>query len=341
MRIVVLHSDVGADAPPDELETLTTADAVARALRNTGHFAALAPFPASLEGVRKILDAVRADAVFNMVESVFGQDSLAAMAPSIFERLSISYTGSAAAPIALAGDKPLAKRVLRAAGLPTPDWSEPPSWDGLEGATPYIVKSATEDASLGLDDGALVRGRMALSERFRHARELHGGRWFAEAYVEGREFNVALLEDQGGLRALPIPEMCFEDWPAMKPRIVGYRAKWEEGADEAVKTVRAFGLEQQEPDLARALTDLACEAAHLFGIGGYARVDFRVDGHGRPTILEINPNPCLEPNSGFAAAARQAGFSYDAMIGSILAAAARRDPTRIYPTFPSQAAPAA
>lgn len=324
MRVLVVHSDVGADARPDDLDTLTSAEAIADALRKQGHIAALAPFAASPEAVRKILDDFRADAVFNMVESVFGQDSLAALAPSIFERIGVPYTGNASAPIAVTGDKPLAKRLMRAAGLPTPDWCEPPAWDGLDDAQTYIVKSATEDASLGLDDGALVQGCEAVIARAERSAKRHRGRWFAEAYIEGREFNVALLEEQGGMRALPVPEMRFQDWPQGKPRIVGYDAKWDEGSDDAVKTVRGFGLEREAPVLARTLSDLALKTAAQFGIGGYARIDFRTDRDGRPFILEINANPCLDPHAGFAAAAAEAGLSYETTIGSILAAATLR-----------------
>jgi D-alanine-D-alanine ligase len=325
MRVLVVHSDVGADARPDDLDTLTSANAVAVALRAQGHTVELAPFSASPDNTRKMLDAFRADVVFNMVESVFGQDSLAAIAPSIFEKIGVPYTGNPSAPIAVTGDKPLAKRLMRAGGLPTPDWSEPPAWDGLDDARTYIVKSATEDASLGLDDAALVRGRTAVIGRADLSARHHHGRWFAEAYVEGREFNVALLEAANGMRALPIPEMRFEDWPAAKPRIVGYSAKWDEGSDDAVKTVRAFGLEREAPALARTLSDLALETARLFGIRGYARVDFRTDLEGRPFILEVNANPCLDPHAGFAAAAAEAGLGYETLIGSILVAARARE----------------
>jgi D-alanine-D-alanine ligase len=322
MRVAIVHSDVGTDAPPDDLDTLIAAESIAAALCAQGHGADLVAFTANPVDLRRRLEG--AEIVFNMVETVFGGDSLASLAPSLFEMLSVPYTGSPAAPMALAADKPLGKRVLRASGLPTPDWSEPPIWVGLDDHRTYIVKSATEDASLGLDDGSVVRGRTAVHARAALAAERHGGRWFAEAYIEGREFNVALLEAGGALRALPIPEMCFEDWPSDKPRIVGYGAKWDGGSEEAVKTVRTFGLERETAELAQMLAELARSAVELFGIRGYARVDFRVDDQGRPFVLEINPNPCLAPDAGFAAAAAQAGFSYGAMIGSILAAALPR-----------------
>jgi len=321
MRILVLHSDVTPDAPPEEQDTLITAVAIGDALRAMGHFAQLAPFTLSPERIRAAVEACRAELVFNLVESVLGQDGLAASAPSILAQLGIAFTGSGAASMAIAGDKPLAKRILRAAGLPTPDWSEPPNWGAIDEARPYIVKSATEDASIGLDDGAVLSGRSAIAARARACAQRHGGRWFAEAYVEGREYNVALVAEKDAMRTLPIPEMRFEDWPERKPRIVGYDAKWKPGSVEASRTVRAFGLERRSPALAASLADLARRAVALFGLRGYARVDFRVTDDGTPAILEVNPNPCLEPEAGFPAAAAAAGLSYGDVLERVLAAA--------------------
>jgi D-alanine-D-alanine ligase len=323
MRVLVLHSDVAANAPPEELDTLIASQAIADALCKLGHTATLAPFVASPDGVRAACREARAEIVFNMVESVYGQDGLAAMAPSILERLAIPYTGSAAAPIALAGNKPLAKRVLRSAGLPTPDWTEPPCWDGLVEDRRYVVKSANEDASLGLDDQAVVIGRQAVDARTRMCMDRFGGSWFAERYVEGREFNVALIEDGGGPRVLPIPEMRFERWPEGHARIIGYRAKWDEESEECARTMRVFGLEDEDAVLAARLGNLAQKVWSLFGMRGYIRVDFRVDDAGNPTILEVNPNPCLEPQVGIAMAAAEAGISYPDLIACILDSAAR------------------
>lgn len=321
MRVLVLHSDVASDAPPEELDTLITSHAIAGALRELGHEAALAPFVASPEGVRAAVRDARADVVFNMVESVFGQDSLAALAPAILENLAIPYTGSASAPIALASNKPLAKRVMRSGGLPTPDWAELPHWEGLGEDRRYVVKAANEDASLGLDDHAVVLGRQAIAARARACMERFGGIWFAEGYIEGREFNVALLEEDGVPRILPIPEMRFEGWPDERPRIIGYSAKWDEESEECAMTARVFGLENDDATLAAQLGELAQKAWHLFGMRAYIRVDFRVDETGCPMILEVNPNPSLEPQVGFAVTAAQAGIAYPDLIARILGSA--------------------
>src|SRR5271156_437293 len=127
MRVLVLHSDVAPDAPADEQDTLIAARAVAAALQERGHHATCAAFvpePA-------LLHDARCDIVFNLVESVFGQGELAGLAPAMLAKAGMRYTGCGAASIALTCDKPRTKRIFRAAGLPTPDWSEPPHWSDI------------------------------------------------------------------------------------------------------------------------------------------------------------------------------------------------------------------
>jgi D-alanine-D-alanine ligase len=315
VRILLLRSDVGADAPPDELDTLTTADAVATALEQKGHAVATRAFVP--DALTATVWETRAELVFNLVESVFGQGDLAGMAAAMLAQRRVPYTGSSAAALASAADKCFTKRVLRASGLPTPDWCEAPHWSGLSEDLAYVVKAVDEDASVGLDDAAVVRGADAVRARAKACGERHGGRWFAEVYCPGREFNVSLIERNCAARVLPIAETKFEGWASDRPLIVGYAAKWYEDSPDCVGTPRAFGVERESPALAEALTSLAMTAWHLLNLQGYARVDFRLDMTGAPTILEANPNPCLEPHAGFAAAAARAGIGYADLVEQI------------------------
>ena len=148
-----------------------------------------------------------------------------------------------------------------------------------------------------------------------------GGDWFAEKFVEGREFNIAVFESRGGPRILPMAEMRFESWPEGKPRIVGYDAKWQEDSTGWAGTVRAFGVERDEPALAAAIAGACRRVWSLFALTGFVRVDFRISEAGIPFILEINANPCISPDAGFAAAAAEAGMAYDDLIAAILDAA--------------------
>ncbi|MGZ5931386.1 MAG: D-alanine--D-alanine ligase family protein [Rhizomicrobium sp.] len=323
MNVLVLHSDVAPNAPPDELDTLVAADAVVAALKMHGHEVSSAAFTSDPDRFERLIDRASADVVFNLVEGINGLGQHAPIAPRMLDDCGAVFTGADAIAMATTNDKPLTKRKLREAGVATPDWTEPQSWRGLKDAT-YIVKSALEDASYGLDDGCVVTGKEKVKIRAADCYLKYGGRWFAEEFIDGREFNIAVLQGPDGPAVLPMAEMVFESWPADRPRIVGYTAKWDDASFESVQTVRHFGVETKEPALAAKLKS-ACEKCwEIFDLAGYARIDFRVTKDGEPLVLEINTNPGIAPDAGFAAAAAQAGMSYDELIERILAAASLR-----------------
>lgn len=333
MRVLVLHSDIGSDPPPDELDTLIAAEAVREALVARGHRVSLAAFTVDQDRFERLLDHEQADVVFNLVEGIGGLGQHAPIAPRMLDEFDAVFTGATAVAMAQTNDKPLTKRKLRAAGIATPDWSEPDAWKGLKDTT-YIVKSALEDASFCLDDFSIVSGREQVKVRAADCYLKHGGRWFAEEFIDGREFNISMLEGPNGLQILPMAEMVFESWPEHRPRIVGYTAKWSEGSLEAIRTVRRFGVEDEELKLAAKMRQACVQSWELFELTGYARVDFRVTPEGDPLVLEINTNPGIAPDAGFAAAAAQAGMGYDEMIARIIDSAVIGSPT-----FSRKAAP--
>jgi D-alanine-D-alanine ligase len=182
-----------------------------------------------------------------------------------------------------------------------------------------------EHGSLGLDENSVV-GAAEVPGAIAERTQRFGAAHFAEEFIEGREFNLSLLEKSGRARVLPIGEIEFEDWRDGAPRIVGYDAKWAPDSEAYTGTPRRFGLEANEPALAARLTQIAQACWDLFGLAGYARVDFRVDAKGEPFVLEVNVNPCLSPDAGFAAAANKAGLTYPELIGRIVEAAPRALP---------------
>jgi D-alanine-D-alanine ligase len=316
--IPIIH---GAPAPdrPDEADTPANAEAIAAALVRQGYAAEIVEIDRDMDTLVPL--AVRSPhVVFNLYEGSRGDPLLAPRPCSALERLGVRFTGASAEALTRTLTKTATKRALRDAGLPTPDWW--PKGVGAEQQVRVIVKSDSEHASYGLDAGSVVPGREAAAEiAARQAR--FGGSFIAEAYVEGREFNVALLETSGGVEVLPVPEITFEGLPAGRPRIVDYEAKWDEASAAYQATTRRFGLARSEPGLDARLRDLALACWRTFDLAGYARVDFRVGADGAPFILEVNPNPCLAPDAGFAAAAAEAGIGYDRLIILIVEAAAR------------------
>lgn len=183
-----------------------------------------------------------------------------------------------------------------------------------------IIKPVWEDASVGIDDDAIVRveNEAELADVLSARRASSGLDLFAEVYVEGREFNLSMLCGRDGPQVLPVAEIEFIDYPAEKPRIVGYAAKWDERAFEYHATPRRFEFRPADAPLLDQLRTLAVRCWQQFDLHGYVRVDFRVDAWNEPWVLEINANPCLSPDAGFMAAATQAGLTIKDVVARIL-----------------------
>jgi len=183
----------------------------------------------------------------------------------------------------------------------------------------WIIKSVWEHGSLGLEAENLVTGAAKTVNRLLKERA-HGlgGGCFAEQFISGREFNLSLLADRSGVQILPPAEILFPDTPEGRPAMVGFRAKWQEDSEEYRNTPRRFEFVPGDTPLLAELENLARRCWHLFHLAGYARVDFRVDPDGRPFVLEVNTNPCLSRDAGFAAALDRAGISYNHGIRRIL-----------------------
>ena len=320
--VLVVHEALGADARPDERDALVQVREIGEALEQLHWKAGTLEVNLNLELALERLRERQPACVFNLVESLHGRGELIGLVPAVLESTSIPFTGSGSESITLSSQKILAKRWMRQNGIPTPEWHSASDFaDGKpdEGRV-WIVKSLWEHASLGIDDDSVVHGRAAAEQRIRRCTETWGGRWFAEEYVDGREFNISIIEQNGQPFVLPIAEMTFVDYPPGKPKIVGYRAKWDEAAPEYAATRRHFRISDADRD---ALAAVARKCWSLFGLRGYARVDVRMDREGTPFVLEVNANPCLSRDAGFFAAATEAGFRYRQVIEMVLHAAMR------------------
>ena len=274
-----------------------------------------------------LLDGLRRDPpdfVFNMVESFLATDRLAFLATAIYETARVPFAGSGTFGLMAGTDKIVAKRLLAGAAIPTPGYAEAPDWSALREDRRYIVKAIAEHASLGLDEGAVVRGRAAVEARAAAYEAQHKARVFAEEYVEGREFNVAMIETAQGPRVLPLAEMDFSGFPEGKPRIIDYAAKWKEESFEYRHTNRRFIDETAEAGLASALREIALKTWRLFDLGGWARVDFRIAPSGEPLVIDVNVNPDISDDAGLAAAAARDGIAYRDLVAGIVEAGLRR-----------------
>jgi len=322
MKAVVLHGEIPEGAGQDEQDVLVQAGHVSRSLAEQGYEPAVIAVSADFSRLIEHLNVLQPDFAFNLVESILGQGRLIHMAPSILDYLKIPYTGSQTEAIFVTSHKLLAKRILQLSGLDTPPWistDQPGANSFMPGI--YVIKSAWEHASIGLDDDSIVsvQNEKKLHRIMKTKKDRLGGDCFAEAFIAGREFNLSLLAGPDGPELLPAAEIRFDDYPPGKHRVVGYRAKWEEDSFEYRHTPRTFEFPAEDAPLLQKLAGLAMTCWQLFDLKGYARVDFRVDESGRPWILEINTNPCLSPDAGFYAAAKRAKLKFNGVIERIIA----------------------
>lgn len=309
---IIAHGADPASVRADERDTLVQVEAVAGALARLGYGADAVRIGGDLAAVADIA-RWRPAVVVNLVEALDGRDDLAPLVPMLLAARGVPFTGNGGRAMTLTGDKPVAKRLLRAEGLPTPDWSE--SGLGLDSETPWIVKAEAADASWGLDPSCVGPAAAVPGLLARQTARL-GGRWFAERYVDGREIALALLDGADGPETLPATEIAFRDFAPGAPRIVDYAAKWDDDSASGRATPRVFAA--LEPALRAALEEIARRSWRLFGLAGYARVDFRIDASGRPWVLEVNANPCLAPDAGFLASAGRAGIDLDGVVARLV-----------------------
>jgi D-alanine-D-alanine ligase len=217
--------------------------------------------------------------------------------------LGIPFTGSGVLASALAMDKKYSKWIFRTHRLPTPAFATAAagarsSWETLRLAPPVVVKPVREGSTIGL---SVVRSRgglaKALALAFRHDDEA-----LVEAYVPGRDLTVGVLGDE----ALAVVEM--------RPRggLYDYRAKYTAGGTEYLCPAPLPAR------LAARVRRLSLAAHRALGCRGASRVDFRLDGGGRPFLLEVNTIPGMTETSLLPKSAAEAGIGFDALVERIL-----------------------
>jgi D-alanine-D-alanine ligase len=308
-----------------ELEVLETVAGVKEGLEMAGHEAVA--LRCSLETLFSLKSF---DLVINLAEGFADDLSAEPKVAGFLELLGVPFTGSCASALELGRDKGLSKLVLDREGIPTPRFQifrsadEAPSLDRSVLEYPVIIKPVLEDASIGITVDSIARDGVDLMDKVRRIIETYRQPAIVEEYIDGREVNAALIIGPGGAELLPISEIVF-DLPEGTPRILGFEAKWVEDSPFYQRTVPLCPAPLPE-ELRDRIEELARRACAALGVEGYARVDFRIrEVDAEPFVIEVNPNPCINPmGSGFARAAAAAGIDYPELVKKIASAALDR-----------------
>jgi D-alanine-D-alanine ligase len=323
----------GSEADPENKareEVRGTADDVVAALAQSGIAAEVVGVGDDLLSAMARVKEFAPDVVFNLCESLGGDNCFEPLLPLLLEYSGIAYTGSPPLALSLALHKHRAKEVLRAAGVPTPEGLAVASQAELATVRmpfPLIVKPAREDASVGISSDSVVHDRAALKQRVTYVTARYRQPAVVERYIDGREIYVAMLgRKDGGVDMLPLSEIDFSDMPAERPRIVSFDGKWCESSAEfrGTKPVPCVGL---TPDVQARIAEVARAAFAAMELRDYGRLDMRLATDGTPYVIDVNPNCDLSAASGgFARAGRTAGIEYDELIRRIVDLALQRRP---------------
>ena len=270
------------------------------------------------------INAYNPDAILNFVESVEGIAFYEYCLAGLYELLGYQYTGNIPSTLGNCLNKERAKEILYSNGIKTPraitlsPKSKFTSKD-INLNYPLILKLVDEDASIGISENSVVKNYKELKKQYRFLTETYKKNLIVEEYIIGRELNCAVL----GGKTLPISEIDFTGLPENLPKIVTYDGKWIEGSTyyNYTKPVCPANIDS---NIKKKVEEIAKQAYKALGCRDYARVDVRVSNDGTPYVIEINPNPDVSSDSGFARAAAASGKSYPELLFAITSFALQR-----------------
>ena len=279
--------------------------------------------------IYRLLDYLRnekPDLIFNLVECVENESLQEMHVAGLYELLKIPYTGAGAYALGTALNKPRVKELLLHHGIPTA------AFQVFAGSSrialsedlqfPVIIKPSREDGSVGISDASVVTSNSELRKRVQYILEEFQQPALVEEFIDGRELNVAILGYREPI-LLPISEIDFSGLTDGMQRIVSYEAKWLHGtvAYQGTKGVCPASLTSAQEAKMRAI---ALKCFRLIGCRDYCRVDFRMKKDGSLYVLEVNPNPDISDDAGFARSAKAYGLTFVEIVGRIVESALDR-----------------
>jgi D-alanine-D-alanine ligase len=316
---------VAPDDALEEYDSPTTIEYIKRALEGSGH--STVKLGGGSDFIRNILQE-KVDFVFNISEGLGNYRSREAQVPSVLEMLDIPYTGSDPQCLAVCLDKPLTKKLLKLAHIPTPEWRMIASRKELQKTSwqkfpfPAIAKPAYEGSSKGVHSNSLVENAGKADKTVSQMLETYHQPVMVEQFIEGDEVTVGILGNSpprvlGMMRILPRKATrrfvytveVKRDWKNLVDYECPARLK-----EETLKKISDYSL--------KAFKVLECR--------DFSRIDFRVSADGIPYMLEINPLPGLGDYSDLVIMAGKLGWKHEALIASVFNAALERYPLCVH-----------
>ncbi len=333
--LVLMHPDL---VPPDSIKGYSEQESyvwkteydVVTTLRKAGHEVRPLGVQDELKPIRDAIEEWKPDAVFNLLEEFHGDTAYDQNVASYLELLRIPYTGCNPRGMMLARGKDISKKLLSYHRIPAPNFAVFKQGRAVKRPAklkmPLIVKSVSNDASVGIAQASVVDSDDKLAERVRLIHERIGTDAIAEEYIEGRELYVGVMGNQR-LRVLPIWELRFDNLAKGQRPIATERVKHDPDYQEK-RLIMQGPAEDLTPELRAAIIRSAKRICRILDLDGYARIDYRLSSEGVPYFLEANPNPEIAQSQEFAQSALHDGTSYADLLQQLVSLAIKRQTVR-------------
>ncbi len=335
LRILALMHDYMV--PPDDtsghdlatVEWKTEFD-VTSSLEEMGHDVRTLGVKDDLGVIRQAVDEFKPHIAFNLMEAFHEVGVFDTNVVSYLELLRLPYTGCNPRGMLLSRDKALSKKLMAYHRIPVPEWAVFRRGLAIKRPRrlkfPVIVKSLTQEASIGIAQASVVDDDAKLRERVRFIHESVGTDAIAERFVDGRELYVGVMGSER-LHVFPVWEIHFSKMPDGVHRIATDRVKWSVKYQQkhGIKTAQATDLPN---GLAERIQKVAKRVYRALEMSGYARMDLRLNTDGQFYVMEANANPQLAFGEDLAESAERAGLTYEELLQRILNVGLRWQPER-------------
>jgi D-alanine-D-alanine ligase len=325
LRIIVLvHKDC---VPPDSLEGVSEKDQllykteydVVSTLKEMGHDVQPLGLYDDLGVISTAIQDFNPQIAFNLLEEFHGYPLYDQHVVSFLELMRQPYTGCNPRGLTLAHDKALSKMVLAYHRVLTPRFVVFPMNRKIARPRrlkfPLLVKSVSEEGSVGIARASVVNDDEKLRERVEFIHRQTRTHAIAEQYIAGREIYVGVLGNNRVQTYSPW-ELVMANLPEGAPNIATLKVKWDPAYQEKIGLVTQAA--ELAPEMTKRLERLSKRIYNLLFLSGYARLDYRLTDDGKLYLLEANPNPNIAHGDDFAESAAHSGIPYDALLQKII-----------------------
>ena len=257
-----------------------------------------------VDTIDPFIEVLKTEKVTHAWIALHGSDGEDGKIQSILNMLKIKYTGSDPITCSITMNKYFTKTILKSNGFKTPEFMVVDSSTQYENIIkklkePFVLKQCSEGSSIGI---YIIESKVEYLQHFSEIEKSND--WIiAEQFMQGDEYTSTFLDG----RALPIIKI-----QAKNHEFYDYDAKY---LSDETKYICPCGL---DAEIEMAINEECERAFNLFNIKGWGRLDFFLDQHNAPVILEINTVPGMTTHSLVPMSAKEAGIDFESLCFEIL-----------------------